>query len=244
MPRIIISEPGKSPQPYRLKLTREETKIGRGADNDIIIEAGSASTHHCAMKRVSGGFILEDLQSTNGIKIEGTRFDVIDLVDGITIHIGDDVTLDFTLSDEEQAELSTESFSSHQRQLLPPVKEHAPPAAFQDNDDFEVDEEDEEDVEFFADPPQKKNLPEQSVFSDSFVEDDEDEIEQSLLDRPRKLSHSETNTSRFVTKPTYKPKSNGALATLIFLILATLAFVGGMVIRHYQDHGTFLFEKK
>ncbi len=119
MPRIIITEPGKSPQPYRLKVDRAETKIGRGSDNDILIEAGSASTHHCVMKRVSGGFILEDLGSTNGIKVNDALFRVIDLEDEMSVKIGDDVTFEFTLTEEEIAELGSEEFVNQQQAMLP-----------------------------------------------------------------------------------------------------------------------------
>lgn len=144
MPRIIISEPGKSPQPYRFKLEREETNIGRGPDNDIIIEAGSASTRHCIMKRVNGGFILEDLGSTNGLKVNDTRFEVIDLVDEMVVHIGDDVELNFTLTDEELDTLDDEEFTPHERLQLP-KKKAAPKQTVEDDDDdfFEDDEEEE-----------------------------------------------------------------------------------------------------
>lgn len=123
MPRIIITEPGKSPQPYRLKIERDTSRIGRGADNDIQIEAGSASTNHCVMKRVPGGFILEDLGSTNGIKVGDTLYSVIDLVDGTLIKIGDDVTLEFTLSEEELEALDSEEFQSQQKVQLPKINE-------------------------------------------------------------------------------------------------------------------------
>jgi len=122
MPRIIITEPGKSAQPYRLKIDRAETKIGRGSDNDIIIDAGSASTHHCVMKRGSGGFSLEDLGSTNGLKTDRTFFQIIDLIDGMLVNIGDDVTLEFTLTEEEIAELGSEEFKRQQQPMLPKVK--------------------------------------------------------------------------------------------------------------------------
>lgn len=236
MPRLIISEPGKSPQPYRLNLVREFTKIGRGADNDIQTSAGSTSTHHCVMKRVAGGFILEDLQSTNGIKHEGARFTIIDLSDGITVHLGDDVTLNFTLSDEEKEELATEKFHSHQQMSLPPMKEQAPPVVTLEDEDFD----DDDDEAFFADPPSKKK--DVSVFEDSFVDDDEEEYEEEEAPKSQRNRHAD-DSARVSSRSHAAPKSNGMLATLIFLILATLAFVGGMVIRHYQDHGTFLFDK-
>ncbi len=78
MPRITISELGKTPQPYSLKKDRKTTKIGRASDNDVILSTGSASTYHCVMKCVEGRFILEDNSSTNGIKLEDSRYSIID----------------------------------------------------------------------------------------------------------------------------------------------------------------------
>lgn len=155
MPRIIITEPGKSPQPYRLKIDREVTNIGRGSDNDITIDNGSASTHHCTMKRVPGGFVLEDAGSTNGIKLDDTRFAVIDLVNGCSIKIGDDVELEFNLTDEEIELLESEDFESQQRPMLPktppesakdeisekkPVEESTPTQESDDDEDPWTDE--------------------------------------------------------------------------------------------------------
>ena len=121
MPRVTISEPGKTPQPYRFKLERETIHIGRGSDNDIIIECGSCSTHHCVMQRVDGGYTLNDVGSTNGIKQEDTLMSVIDLFDGMDVFVGD-VPLKFRLSDEEIETLSEEEFTTHQKKKLPPVR--------------------------------------------------------------------------------------------------------------------------
>ena len=144
MPRIIITEPGKSPQPYRLKVDRAETNIGRGSDNDILIEAGSASTNHCVMKRVSGGFILEDLGSTNGIKVNDTLFRIIDLEDEMTVKIGADVTLEFTLSEEEIAELAEEEFEKHQQAMLPKAKNSPDEKVNKKTEEEEIEEIEEE----------------------------------------------------------------------------------------------------
>jgi len=124
MPRVTISEPGKTPQPYRFKLERSTINIGRSSDNDIIIECGSCSTQHCVMQRVEGGYILKDTQSTNGIKHDDVLMEVIDLFDGMEVLVGD-VPLKFRLSDEEQESLSQEEFSSHERKKLPPIDEEA-----------------------------------------------------------------------------------------------------------------------
>jgi len=124
MPRVTISEPGKTPQPYRFKLEREAIHIGRGSDNDIIIECGSCSTQHCVMERVDGGYLIRDTGSTNGIKQDDTLMSIIDLFDGMEVLVGD-VPLKFRLSDEEIETLSEEEFTTHQKKKLPPVHDGA-----------------------------------------------------------------------------------------------------------------------
>ncbi|MFT5904473.1 MAG: pSer/pThr/pTyr-binding forkhead associated (FHA) protein, partial [Cryomorphaceae bacterium] len=122
MPRIIITEPDIKPQPYRLKTDRISTKIGRASDNDIIITTGSASTYHCKMKRIEGGFVLVDNNSTNGIKHDDTRYSVIDLKDGMTVQIGDDIDMEFTLSEDELDILEQEDFEPQQKASFPKKK--------------------------------------------------------------------------------------------------------------------------
>ena len=121
MPRVLISEPGKTPQPYRFDIDHKIIMIGRASDNDIVISCRSVSSKHCAMKRVKGGYILRDLDSTNGIKLDDSLMEVIDLSDGMEAFVGD-VSLEFQLSDEELEELEDEEFTSRQKKKLPPIK--------------------------------------------------------------------------------------------------------------------------
>ncbi|MCP5534697.1 MAG: FHA domain-containing protein [Akkermansiaceae bacterium] len=126
MPRVTISEPGKTPQPYRFKLERKVIKIGRGSDNDIVIECPSASTSHCVMERVEGGYVLRDMASTNGIKQDDTLMEVIDLFDGMEVLVGD-VPVKFQLSDDELGKLAGEEFTTHQKKKLPRVRDEDAP---------------------------------------------------------------------------------------------------------------------
>ncbi len=208
MPRIIISEPGKTPQPYRLKIDRIVTKIGRGSDNDIIITAGSASTYHCKMKRIEGGFVLADNNSTNGIKFEDTQYAIIDLEDGKKVQIGDDIDLEFTLSDEEKEILSLEDFEPQQKASFPKSKEQ-PKATLEDDDEIILEE-----------APKRVTK----------KYDPELEEQEEIKRRP--------SQDRYTVK-----KSNTGLSFIIFMILAVLFFVGGLTIRHYQEHKTFIFSK-
>jgi len=111
MPRITIHEPGKNPQPYRFDLATKEVKLGRADDNDIILECGSISGHHAAMSRVSGGFELRDLGSTNGIEKNGAAVAVSALTHGDQLLLGK-VAFTFELNDGETAALAAEVSSA------------------------------------------------------------------------------------------------------------------------------------
>ncbi len=107
MPRVTITVPETNPQPYRFQLDRRVVTIGRGSNNDIVIDCGSVSGSHAEMRRIEGGYELRDLDSTNGIKLDGERMPVIPLRSGLSVKLGD-VAFDFLLSDEECEALARE----------------------------------------------------------------------------------------------------------------------------------------
>lgn len=121
MPRVCITAQGKNAQPYRFSLDRKVVRIGRSTDNDIVIDCPSVSSHHCEMKRIDGGYILEDKDSTNGIKADDARMEIIDLENGLDILVGD-AALDFELTDKEKDTLSEEEHVPKQRAPLPKKK--------------------------------------------------------------------------------------------------------------------------
>ncbi len=107
MPRVTITVPEKSAQPYRFQLDRQVVSLGRGSENDIPIESGSVSVHHAEMRRIKGGYELHDMGSTNGIKLDGLRLLSIPLRNGAVVHIGE-VAFDFLLTEEEIETLTLE----------------------------------------------------------------------------------------------------------------------------------------
>jgi pSer/pThr/pTyr-binding forkhead associated (FHA) protein len=121
MPRVSITVHGKNTQPYRFSLDRKVVRLGRASDNDIVIDCRSVSSHHCEMRRLEGGYILEDLGSTNGIKLDDERMDIIDLANGLDLKVGDAV-LEFELTAEEKDTLSDETHKPRQRAQLPAGK--------------------------------------------------------------------------------------------------------------------------
>ncbi|MEM9236750.1 MAG: FHA domain-containing protein, partial [Verrucomicrobiota bacterium] len=89
MPRVTITVPDKKSQPYRFALDRKSVSLGRGSENDIVIDCGSVSVRHAVMERVKGGYRLRDLGSTNGTKIDGKARDAVELYDGAPVKLGD-----------------------------------------------------------------------------------------------------------------------------------------------------------
>jgi predicted component of type VI protein secretion system len=134
MPRVCITVPGKNAQPYRFSLERKTVRLGRAADNDIIIDCPSVSSRHCEMLRVEGGYILKDLDSTNGIKLDDDRMEVIDLDNGLRVTVGD-AGLDFELNEEERKALRAEDHQPQQKAKLPPVSSREEPEELIDGPD-------------------------------------------------------------------------------------------------------------
>ena len=71
-------------------LTAEETLIGRNPTTDITLLDESISREHAivAWDDESGAFTIEDLQSTNGTRVNGKRVRSATLADGDEIQVG------------------------------------------------------------------------------------------------------------------------------------------------------------
>jgi pSer/pThr/pTyr-binding forkhead associated (FHA) protein len=71
-------------------LTAEETLIGRNPTTDITLLDESISREHAivAWDAESGAFTIEDLQSTNGTRVNGKRVRSSPLGDGDKIQVG------------------------------------------------------------------------------------------------------------------------------------------------------------
>jgi len=153
MPRVCITVPGKNAQPYRFSLERKIVRLGRAADNDIIIDCPSVSSHHCEMRRVEGGYVLQDLDSTNGIKVDGDRMEILDLENDNEVMVGD-AELDFELTSEELAELGDENHTPQGKRKLPPVDaDDEGPSDDQDAKESKKSDDGDEDA------PKKKKAP-------------------------------------------------------------------------------------
>lgn len=77
----------------RFRLQPERTRIGRDPQNDVVLNAPDVSLEHARIVRSSGEWRVVDLNSTNGIFINGTRVQQGALQYGDLIAFGPDAFL-------------------------------------------------------------------------------------------------------------------------------------------------------
>jgi len=63
--------------------------VGRADDCDVLIEDDEASRNHCRIELTPGGFVLTDLDSSNGTAVNGRPVTQHPMRDGDEIAIGD-----------------------------------------------------------------------------------------------------------------------------------------------------------
>jgi len=71
MPRLVAQSPEFTGQTF--DLTGKEITVGRVADNAIQLEHASISGHHAVFKIDALDYVIKDLDSTNGTRINGER---------------------------------------------------------------------------------------------------------------------------------------------------------------------------
>lgn len=80
----------RGPQaPRTLALGPDETVVGRSHQANICIESSLLSRRHISIKKAGPEFRLNDLDSANGVFLNGVRVHSAGLHEGDTIQIGD-----------------------------------------------------------------------------------------------------------------------------------------------------------
>ena len=72
----------------KIILTKPVSSVGRDANNDIVIDDESVSTHHAEIRLEEGQHVLKDLGSTNGLRVNGDRATEAILNDGDLLRFG------------------------------------------------------------------------------------------------------------------------------------------------------------
>jgi general secretion pathway protein A len=85
-PRLEVTHRGQSIGGFSLGQSRNV--IGRGGDCDVVIDSKFLSRHHAVISREAGAWMLRDLHSTNGTRVNGRRVECWQLADGDEIGLG------------------------------------------------------------------------------------------------------------------------------------------------------------
>lgn len=75
----------------RRVLDEEVVTIGRMPGSTIVLSDPNASRRHAEIRPVGSGYVVVDLGSTNGTRVNGSRVDSHPLVDGDTLSFGNTV---------------------------------------------------------------------------------------------------------------------------------------------------------
>jgi len=120
---ILMTGPGQTKQ---VNLQPHETRIGRAATNDIVIDAQRVSREHARIVAERDVVSITDLDSRNGTLVNGVRIASQVLANGDTIRIGDcDIRFlagDQTHSDADALRLMTVPGSLHQMDRAVPTR--------------------------------------------------------------------------------------------------------------------------
>jgi hypothetical protein len=77
-------------------LTKEITSLGRDVANDIVLGDPEVSRQHSRITRTPGGYVVEDMGSTNGTFVNGERLSAPRVLrDGDLVGLSEKVTLSF-----------------------------------------------------------------------------------------------------------------------------------------------------
>lgn len=89
LPRLeLVRGPG-APREY--PITADEVVLGRSLQANVCIDSGLLSRRHAAVRRHGPELKLVDLDSANGVYVNGVRVHSAVLCDGDTIQVGDAV---------------------------------------------------------------------------------------------------------------------------------------------------------
>jgi pSer/pThr/pTyr-binding forkhead associated (FHA) protein len=59
----------------QVELNKDRMTIGRSADSDIVLDNSGVSLHHARIQKAAGGYVIADNDSSNGVFLNGRKFD-------------------------------------------------------------------------------------------------------------------------------------------------------------------------
>ena len=91
--RDILSQIQGPGSPQQIILSGDKTIIGRSPEADIQMRSNMVSRKHLSLTRVGGELYCKDLNSHNGLLLNGIKIHKATLKDGDTLQIGDIVII-------------------------------------------------------------------------------------------------------------------------------------------------------
>lgn len=79
-----------------IPMSKPKIMVGRASDCDVRLQLPSVSSKHAAITRTESGVTVEDLGSTNGVKVNGRKITNLQLKHGDQIEIGTERLVFFT----------------------------------------------------------------------------------------------------------------------------------------------------
>lgn len=127
-PFRLVVKTGPTPG-VAFDLAKEVTLLGRDVTNDITLGDAEVSRQHARLTRTPGGYVLEDLGSTNGSFVNGERLVAPRVLSaGDLIGMGENVTLSFEATSPEAAQTVMGTAVQHGAAPSPAAMQAATPA--------------------------------------------------------------------------------------------------------------------
>jgi pSer/pThr/pTyr-binding forkhead associated (FHA) protein len=74
--------------PRMIRLLEDRYVLGRSSQSDLVFECEQMSRQHLEVVKVEQGYSFRDLESTNGVFLNGVRVHSVNLFDGDQLQIG------------------------------------------------------------------------------------------------------------------------------------------------------------
>ena len=75
-------------QGQEFTIEKDNFTLGTDARNDLVVKDSTVSRHHCEIRLQPDGYVMRDLGSTNGTRVQGVRVTEAFLDDGTEFQIG------------------------------------------------------------------------------------------------------------------------------------------------------------
>jgi predicted component of type VI protein secretion system len=107
MPELVVVEPEIAPGRF---VFRDGAVLGRSPECEVVVAHPSVSRLHARIARDADGWVLADLGSRNGTRVNGRRVERVRLADGDRVELGE-VRLEFRSAPETGAAATALEFA-------------------------------------------------------------------------------------------------------------------------------------